>query len=218
MILAEDGYLVREGVKELLEATGEVDVVASVADATDLLDLVTELHPDAVLTDIRMPPDHGVEGIVAAKAIRRAHPSTGVVVLSQHADEGYVVALISEGAEGLGYLLKERVGDRDQLIHALRETSRGGSVIDPTLIDALMRRQGLNKRSRLDALTPRELDVLREMAAGSSNSAIAEALFLSQSSIEKHVSEIFSKLGLAEERHLHRRVAAAVTYLKEVGS
>ena len=218
MILAEDGYLVREGVKELLEATGEVDVVASVADATDLLDLVTELHPDAVLTDIRMPPDHGVEGIVAAKAIRRAHPSTGVVVLSQHADEGYVVALISEGAEGLGYLLKERVGDRDQLIHALRETSRGGSVIDPTLIDALMRRQGLNKRSRLDALTPRELDVLREMAAGSSNSAIAEALSLSQSSIEKHVSEIFSKLGLAEERHLHRRVAAAVTYLKEVGS
>ena len=215
MILAEDSYLVREGVKELLEATGEVDVVASVADATDLLDLVTELHPDAVLTDIRMPPDHGVEGIVAAKAIRRAHPSTGVVVLSQHADEGYVVALVSEGAEGLGYLLKERVGDRDQLIHALRETSRGGSVIDPTLIDTLMRRQGLNKRSRLDALTPRELDVLREMAAGSSNSAIAEALSLSQSSIEKHVSEIFSKLGLAEERHLHRRVAAAVTYLKE---
>ncbi len=218
MILAEDSYLVREGVKELLEATGEVDVVASVADATDLLDLVTELHPDAVLTDIRMPPDHGVEGIVAAKAIRRAHPSTGVVVLSQHADEGYVVDLISEGAEGLGYLLKERVGDRDQLIHALRETSRGGSVIDPTLVDALMRRQGLTRRSRLDALTPRELEVLREMAAGSSNSAIAEALSLSQSSIEKHVSEIFAKLGLAEERHLHRRVAAAVTYLKEVGS
>ena len=218
MILAEDGYLVREGVRELLEATGEVDVVASVADATDLLDLVADLHPDAVLTDIRMPPDYGVEGIVAAKAVRRAHPSTGVVVLSQHADEGYVVDLISEGAEGLGYLLKERVGDRDQLIHALRETSRGGSVIDPTLVDALMRRQGLNKRSRLDALTARELDVLREMAAGSSNSAIAEALSLSQSSIEKHVGEIFSKLGLAEERHLHRRVAAAVTYLKEVDS
>lgn len=215
VILAEDGYLVREGVKELLEATGEVDVVASVADATDLLDLVADLRPDAVLTDIRMPPDHGVEGIVAAKAIRRAHPSTGVVVLSQHADEGYVVDLFSDGAEGLGYLLKERVGDRQQLTHALRETSRGGSVIDPTLVEALMRRRGLGKRSRLDALTPRELDVLREMAVGSSNAAIADALSLSQSSIEKHVNAIFSKLGLAEEPRLHRRVAAVVTFLKE---
>ena len=216
VVIAEDSYLVREGVKELLVATGEVDVVASVGDATTLLDVVGELRPDAVLTDIRMPPTHGIEGVEAAKAIRRAHPEMGVVVLSQHADEGYVADLISEGAEGLGYLLKERVGDREQLIHALRETSRGGSVIDPLLVDALMRRRRLDKRSKLDGLTARELDVLREMAAGRSNSAIAHALSLSRSSIEKHVGAIFSKLGLAEEPRLHRRVAAVVTYLREV--
>ena len=216
VVIAEDSYLVREGVRELLEATGDVDVVASVGDASELLSLVEELQPDAVLTDVRMPPDHSTEGIVAAKAIRRAHPTTGVVVLSQHADEGYVVELISEGAQGLGYLLKERVGDRDQLTNALRETSRGGSVIDPTLVDALMRRRHLDKRSRLDVLTARELAVLREMAAGRSNAAIGQALSLSQSSIEKHVNAIFSKLGLAEEPRLHRRVAAVVTYLREV--
>ena len=216
VVIAEDGYLVREGVRRLLEATGEVDVVAALTDAVSLLDVVGELRPDAVLTDIRMPPDHGVEGIVAAKAIRRTYPSTGVVVLSQHADEGYVVDLVSEGAEGLGYLLKERVGDPGQLTRALRETSRGGSVIDPTLVDALMRRRRLDKRSALALLTARELDVLREMAAGGSNAAIAQALSLSQSSIEKHVNAIFSKLGLAEEPHLHRRVAAVVTYLREV--
>jgi DNA-binding NarL/FixJ family response regulator len=215
VILAEDSYLVREGVRQLLESAGDVEVVASVADASALLTLIEELQPDAVLTDIRMPPNHGTEGIEAAKAIRRAHPTTGVVVLSQHADEGYVVDLISEGAEGLGYLLKERVGDRDQLTNALRETSRGGSVIDPTLVDALMRRRHLDRTSRLDALTARELDVLREMAGGSSNAAIAETLALSQSSIEKHVNAIFSKLGLAEEPRLHRRVTAVVTYLRE---
>jgi DNA-binding NarL/FixJ family response regulator len=216
VIIAEDSYLVREGVRQLLEATGEVDVVASVGDASALLSLVEELQPDAVLTDIRMPPDHGTEGIAAAKVIRRAYPTTGVVVLSQHADEGYVVELISEGAEGLGYLLKERVGDREQLTNALRETSRGGSVIDPTLVDALMRRRHLDKRSKLDVLTARELAVLREMAGGSSNAAIGQALSLSQSSIEKHVNAIFSKLSLAEEPRLHRRVAAVVTYLREV--
>ena len=216
VIIAEDSYLVREGVRQLLVATGEVDVVASVGDASALLSLVEELQPDAVLTDIRMPPDHGTEGIVAAKAIRRDYPTTGVVVLSQHADEGYVVELISEGAKGLGYLLKERVGDREQLTNALRETSRGGSVIDPTLVDALMRRRNLDKRSKLDVLTEREVAVLREMAGGSSNAAIGQALSLSQSSIEKHVNAIFTKLGLAEEPRLHRRVAAVVTYLREV--
>jgi DNA-binding NarL/FixJ family response regulator len=216
VVIAEDSYLVREGVKQLLESTGEVEVVATVADAAALLAMVEKLRPDTVITDIRMPPGHGVEGIAAAKAIRSAYPSTGVVVLSQHADEGYVVDLISEGAEGLGYLLKERVGDREQLIRALRETSRGGSVIDPSLVDALMRRRRLEKQSGLDSLTARELAVLREMARGSSNAAIGQTLSLSQSSIEKHVNAIFSKLGLAEEPRLHRRVSAVVTYLREV--
>ena len=216
VVIAEDNYLVREGVRQLLEATDEVEVVASVADAVELLDVVATLRPDAVLTDIRMPPGHSVEGILAAKTIRREYPGIGVVVLSQHAEEGYVIDLISEGAEGLGYLLKERVGDQEQLVRALRETSGGGSVIDPILVDALVRRRRLDKHSRLGNLTARELEVLREMARGGSNAAIGQTLSLSQSSIEKHINMIFSKLGLREEPRLHRRVAAVVTYLREV--
>jgi DNA-binding NarL/FixJ family response regulator len=158
-----------------------------------------------------------MDGISAAKSIRRYHPGTGVVVLSQHADEGYVLELLSEGADGLAYLLKERVGDRDQLVHALRETAQGGSVIDPVLVDALVGRRRLDEASRIARLTQRELDVLKEMAQGRSNPAIAVALSLSQSSIEKHVNAIFTKLGLSEEPRIHRRVTAVVTYLKESG-
>jgi DNA-binding NarL/FixJ family response regulator len=141
----------------------------------------------------------------------------GVVVLSQHADEAYVLDLLSEGADGLGYLLKERVGDRAQLVHALRETSRGSSVIDPTLVDALVGRRRLEAASEMDRLTERELDVLREMALGRSNAAIARQLSLSVSSIEKHVNAIFAKLGMSEEPDLHRRVAAVVAYLRTTG-
>jgi DNA-binding NarL/FixJ family response regulator len=214
VVLAEDSYLVREGTRRLLESTGDVEVVAAVATAAELLDAVERLSPDAVLTDIRMPPGHSTEGIAAAHAIRKEHPEIGVVVLSQHADEAYVTELLREGADGVGYLLKERVGDRDQLVSALRETRRGGSVIDPILVDALVGRRRLDAASPLADLTPRELDVLREMAQGRSNSAIASALALSESSIEKHTSTIFAKLGLSEERLVHRRVAAVVTFLK----
>jgi DNA-binding NarL/FixJ family response regulator len=217
VVVAEDHYLVREGVQRLLESTGEVSVLAAVPDAGQLQDAVRRLSPDAVLTDIRMPPDHSTEGIRAAHAIRAEHPAVGVVVLSQHAEAGYVLDLLQHGADGLGYLLKERIGDRDQLVGALRETARGGSVIDPVLIDALVGRRRLERSSGLDELTDRELDVLRAMAQGLSNAAVAQALFLSESSIEKHVSAIFAKLGLAEEPQLHRRVAAVVTYLRATG-
>lgn len=214
MVVAEDNLLVREGVRRLLEATGEVIVLAAVADAEELLTAVARLAPDAVLTDIRMPPGNGTEGIRAAKEIRRRWPGVGVVVLSQHADEAYVLDLLGEGADGLGYLLKERVSDRAQLVHALRETSTGGSVIDPTLVDALVGRRRLGAASELDRLTERELGVLRQMALGRSNTAIARELSLSVSSIEKHVNAIFGKLDLGEQPDLHRRVAAVVAYLR----
>ena len=217
VVLAEDSYLVREGIRRLLESTGQVEVLAAVGTAQELLAAVDRLRPQAVITDIRMPPDHSTEGIQAAHAIRTTHPHVGVVVLSQHAEAGYVLELLRHGADGLAYLLKERIGDREQLVHALRETSRGGSVVDPVLVDALVGRRRLEQDSGLADLTDRELDVLRAMAQGLSNAAVAKALFLSESSIEKHVSAIFAKLGLAEEPHLHRRVAAVVAYLRATG-
>jgi DNA-binding NarL/FixJ family response regulator len=171
-----------------------------------------------VMTDIRMPPGHSTEGIQAAHAIRTRHRNMGVVVLSQHADERYAVELFKHGADGLAYLLKERVGDRAQLVHALEEVHRGGSVIDPIIVDALIGRRRLDAASPLAHFTGRELDVLNLMAQGKSNSGIAQTLSLSESSIEKYVNAIFMKLGLNEEPHLHRRVAAVVTFLKATGT
>ena len=217
IVLAEDSYLVREGTRQLLELGDDVSIVSAVGTATELLTAVDAIRPDAVLTDVRMPPGNAMDGIEAAKEIRTRHPETGVVVLSQHADESYAMALISDGAEGLGYLLKERVSNRAQLVDALRTTASGGSVIDPLLVDAMFRRQRLEQRSALTTLTERELDVLREMASGGSNASIAATMSLSQSSIEKHVNAIFAKLGLEQEATVHRRVSAVVTYLRESG-
>jgi DNA-binding NarL/FixJ family response regulator len=217
VVVAEDSYLVREGAVRLLESTGRVEVVAAVADAETLLEAVGRLRPDAVLTDIRMPPGHSTEGIRAAHAIRAEHPGVGVVVFSQHADAGYVLDLMQHGTDGLAYLLKERIGDRAQLVAALEETRRGGSVIDPVLVDALVGRRRVERSSGVGDLTDRELAVLRAMARGASNSAIAAELHLSGSSVEKHVTAILTKLGLAEEPHVHRRVAAVVTYLRATG-
>lgn len=217
VVVAEDDLLTREGVCRLLESSGEIDVVAAVGDAEALSAAVSEHRPAVVLTDIRMPPAHHTEGIAAAKEIRRTYPGTGVVVLSQHADPAYVVDLLVDGAAGLGYLLKERVADRAELVHALRETSRGGSVVDPVLVDTLVRRRRLTAESGLESLTPRELDVLRQMAAGLSNTAIARSLSLSESSVEKASNTLFAKLGLTNEPTVHRRVSAVVTYLRSVG-
>jgi DNA-binding NarL/FixJ family response regulator len=217
VVVAEDDLLTREGVCRLLESSGEIDVVAAVGDAEALSAAVSEHRPAVVLTDIRMPPGHHTEGIAAAKEIRRTYPGTGVVVLSQHADPAYVVDLLADGAAGLGYLLKERVADRAQLIHALRETSRGGSAVDPVLVDTLVRRRRLTAESGMESLTPRELDVLRHMAAGLSNTAIARSLSLSESSVEKASNTLFAKLGLTSEPTVHRRVSAVVTYLRSLG-
>ncbi len=214
VVIAEDNYLVREGTKRLLEDSGEVEVLAAVSNAEELLRAVDDMRPDAVLTDIRMPPGHQVEGIEAAHAIRKKHPAIGVVVLSQHSDAAYAVQLLKDGTEGLAYLLKTRVGELDELLHALREVSAGRSVVDSGVVERLVDYRSRQAESPLRLLSEREVDVLREMAEGKSNSSIARGLHLSESSVEKYVNTIFSKLGLSEERLLSRRVAAVLAYLR----
>ncbi|MDP8929800.1 MAG: response regulator transcription factor [Actinomycetota bacterium] len=217
VVIAEDNYLVREGTRRLLEDTQEVEILAAVATADELLDAVRQFSPHAVITDIRMPPTHHMEGIEAAHVIRAEHAGVGAVVLSQHADEAYAFELFKHGTGGLAYLLKDRVGDLEPLLHALRETHAGGSVIDPQIVETLVSRRVRMADSPLAHLTDRETDVLREMAQGKANSAIAESLFVSESAVEKHVNAIFSKLHLTAERKLHRRVTAVLTFLREVG-
>jgi DNA-binding NarL/FixJ family response regulator len=209
--VADDHYLVREGIRQLLELEHDLRVTACVGDVDGLLAAV-ETGVDAVITDIRMPGGAYPDGVAAAHGIRRHHPHVGVVVLSAHADDAYARRLFAEGTAGLAYLLKDRVGDRAELARAVRATARGDSVVDPWVVDAILRRN--RGRALLDQLTPRELDVLARMAAGESNPAIGAALHLSGSAVEKHVGSIFAKLQLAEEPSVNRRVAAVLAYLE----
>jgi len=215
VVIAEDNYLVREGTRRLLEGSGHAEVLAAVSNAAELLDAVERLGPDAVITDIRMPPGHHMEGIEAAHVVREHAPHVGVVVLSQYSDSSYALQLFRHGASGLAYLLKDRVGDYEELVHALREVIAGRSVIDPEIVDRLVAGRARAAASPLHRLTPRELDVLRAMAAGRTNTAIASALHLSESAIEKHINSIFQKLDLQPETSVHRRVAAVVAYLQD---
>jgi DNA-binding NarL/FixJ family response regulator len=223
IVIADDNYLVREGTRRLLEDSGEVTVLAAVGSAPELLDAVRRAGPQAVLTDIRMPPAGqqggapAMEGIDAAHAIKASDPQVGVVILSQYADESYAFELFRNGTAGLAYLLKDRVGDLHHLLSALREVAAGGSVIDPMVVEALVARRARLRESPLANLTARELDVLREMAQGRGNAGIAARLALSESSVEKHVNAIFSKLGLSGEQAIHRRVAAVLTFLRDAG-
>ena len=217
IVIAEDNYLVREGTRRLLEDSGQVDVLAAVGTPDELLDSVERLQPEVVLTDIRMPPRHDVEGIEVAHRIRRRHPDIGVVVLSQYADEAYAFQLLENGTAGLAYLLKERVGDLAELLRALRETAAGRSVIDPAIVELLVASRARLARSPLAQLTVRETDVLRAMAEGKTNAAIAHHLSVSESAVEKYANGIFSKLGLSEEKQVHRRVAAVLAFLRETG-
>jgi DNA-binding NarL/FixJ family response regulator len=226
IVIADDNYLVREGTRRLLEDSGQVSVQAAVGSAPELLDAVQRSRADAVLTDIRMPPPGSVdgrdgrpamEGIDAAHAIKAADPAVGVVILSQYADESYAFELFRNGTAGLAYLLKDRVGDLQQLLAALREVVNGGSVIDPQVVDALVTRRARLRESPLARLTPREVEVLREMAQGRGNAGIAQNLSLSESSVEKHVNAIFTKLDLSSELLVHRRVAAVLTFLRDAG-
>jgi DNA-binding NarL/FixJ family response regulator len=212
--IADDHYLVREGTRHALE-DGGLEVVATVGSAVELEAAVASLHPDVVVTDIRMPPTHRTEGIDAAHRIRTAHPSIGVVVLSQYAEATYAVELLGAGTAGLAYLLKDRVGDPRQLVAAVREVARGGSVVDPDVVSMLVASNIQRRRSPVAMLTAREREVLAWMAQGRTNAAIADELALSESSIEKHATAIFAKLGLQDEPKTHRRVAAVLTYLRD---
>lgn len=213
VVLADDHYLVREGTRQLLELGGEVDVVASCADGVELLEAAGTLLPDVVVTDIRMPPTHSTEGITAAHELRARHPAMGVVVLSAHADTAYALDLFRNGAAGLAYLLKDRVGERDELLRAIRETAAGRSVVDAAVVDTLVNRQTSQYGSRLDELTPREREVLQLMAGGRTNNAIAVSLHVTLSTVEKNVNAIFTKLALNEEPAIHRRVTAVLAWL-----
>jgi DNA-binding NarL/FixJ family response regulator len=215
LVLAEDSFLVREGIRRLLETQEQLEVVATCGDLESLLGAVEAEQPDVVLTDIRMPPSGLDEGIEAARRLRETMPDVGVVVLSQYAQPAYAVALLEGGSERRAYLLKERVEDLDQLIAAIRAVAAGGSVIDPKVVEALVAAKASAERSSLSDLTPRERDVLREMAEGKNNAAIAEALVISERSVEKYVHSIFAKLHLAWEENVHRRVKAVLVYLAE---
>jgi DNA-binding NarL/FixJ family response regulator len=215
VVIADDHYLVREGTRRLLESSGEVEVVAAVESTEPLRDAVNRLQPDAVLTDIRMPPTHQMEGIEAAHEIRSRHPDVGIVVLSQYVNSLYAFELFRNGTTGLAYLLKDRVGELDELLRALREVSTGGSVIDPKVVEGLLGRRQEPARSLLETLSSREIEVLSEMAQGKSNAAISNSLYVSPSAVEKHINAIFSKLMLSsEDGAQHRRVAAVLTFLR----
>ena len=214
VVLADDSFLVREGVRMLLVEAGH-EVVGVAEDVAGLLDAVAEHPPAVVITDIRMPPTHTDEGIGAALQIRADHPEIGVVVLSQYAEPGYALRLFEHGSDGLAYLLKERVGDLRQLEAAISAVCGGGSLIDPKVVEALVHGRRRQERSRLGRLTDREAEVLAQLASGKSNSAIAATLFLSERAVEKNINAIFTKLDLVAEKDKNRRVLAVLAYLAD---
>ena len=213
LVLAEDNVLLRRGLATLLREHPEIAEVIEVDDHGGLLEAVDAHSPDVVLTDIRMPPTHTDEGVRAAERLRRSHPTLGVVVLSQHADAEGALALVADGSQGRAYLLKERVSDVDQIVEALVATQRGESVIDPHVVDALMRHRLRYQESALSRLTPRELEVLGLIATGASNAAVATRLHVTSRAVEKHINSIFAKLDLGQSDETHRRVAAVLLYL-----
>jgi DNA-binding NarL/FixJ family response regulator len=217
VILAEDSYLVREGVARLLATRPEIDLVAVCGNLADLLEAVDSTEPDVVVTDIRMPPSLTDEGIRAADHIRATSPQVGVVVLSQYAAPEYALALFERGSAGRAYLLKERVADMDELLRAIRAVAAGGSAIDPKVVDALIEARAHAADSPLSVLTPREREILAEMATGKSNAAIAASLVLTERAVEKHTNAIFSKLGLTYQRNVNKRVKAVLVYLSSEG-
>ena len=214
LVIAEDTYLVREGIRRLLEPEADIEVVAACEDLPSLLDAIESEQPDVVVTDIRMPPTSQDEGIQVADRLRETDPETGVVVLSQFAAPEYALALLEKGADRRAYLLKDRVGDAAQLAGAIREVAGGGSVIDPKVVEALVAARARSE-SPLDELTPRERETLEEMAQGKNNAAIAASLVITEPSVEKLAHSIFQKLGVTWQPDVNRRVTAVLLYLAE---
>jgi len=215
VVLADESYLIREALQEVLAAFDGVELVASFADGHALLAAIDADPPDVVIADIRMPPAGDDEGIRVARRLRETHPEVGVVVLSQYAGASYALALLEGGAEGRGYLLKERVHDRGELLAAIETVAQGGTTIDPSLVQELLAADRQRDVSPLDELTPREREVLAEMAEGRSNASIAESLVLTKRAVEKHVGAIFQKLCLEDDGVVSRRVTAVLLYLAE---
>jgi DNA-binding NarL/FixJ family response regulator len=215
LVLAEDSFIVREGIRMLLEEIGGFHLAAVCTDFDELMSAVEEHRPDVVITDIRMPPTRTNEGIRAARMIREQYPKTGVVVLSQYVEPEYALDLFAEGSAGLAYLLKERVGDIDQVVNAIEQVRAGQSVIDPKVVDVLVQARTASKQSKLSRLTNREREVLSEVAKGRSNAGIAEKLYLSERAVEKHINSIFTKLDLPQESDTNRRVRAVLLHLAE---
>jgi DNA-binding NarL/FixJ family response regulator len=218
VVFADDNFLVREGIAALLAECDDLELVDTVGDPHSLFKSVATHHPDAVLTDIRMPPSHTNEGIEAAKRIRAEFQDTGVVVLSQYVEDDYALELLANGVAGLGYLLKERVSDLGELVRALSEVARGGSALDPKVVEVLLARRSSDAQSPLLLLSDREREVLQEMASGRTNATIAKTLFMSERAVEKHIGSIFSKLGLNDEGEVNRRVMAVLVYQQAGGA
>ena len=213
VVLAEDNYLLRAGTAALLGALDDVELVAATADKDELLAAVEEHRPDVVITDIRMPPDHQTEGLAAAATIREKYPGTGVILLTQFADPQYAYEFLRQGAAGAGYLLKERIGDITELERSLHQVAAGGSALDPQLVEALVVRKERAAGSPLAMLTPREREVLEQMAQGKNNATIAKVLVLTERAVQKHINSVFSKLGLGDSTDADRRVAAVLKLL-----
>ncbi len=212
-MLAEDNLLVREGLVSLIASVPDLELVAGCSSLPELLEQVDRFEPDVVLTDIRMPPAHQDEGIRAAELFRKTHPSLGVVVLSQFVDPIYALALLEGGTRGRGYLLKDRVDEVGRLAQAIRTIHLGGSFIDDDVVDALVRSRTRMADSAIESLSPREVEVLAAMATGATNAAIAGSLSISSHAVEKHSNSIFSKLQLAEDQEVNRRVKAVLLFL-----
>jgi DNA-binding NarL/FixJ family response regulator len=213
IIVGEDEPFVREGIVRVLGAAG-FDVVGAAADARELVRMANAHDPDVVVTDIQMPPDHADDGLRAALEIRAGRPSVGVLVLSQFLEDRYVFDLVADGAQGVGYLLKEKVGDMATFTDAVRRVAAGGSALDPDVVGRLVGADRKRKASRLDALTPRERQVLALVAEGRSNAGIARELVVTVAAVERHVTSIFGKLGLSQAPDQHRRVLAVLKYLE----
>ena len=213
IVVAEDNLLMREGIRSVLALDDNLALVATTADYDGLLAAVDEHHPDVVITDIRMPPNQTDEGIRAANQLRESHPELGVVVLSQFVEPEYAIRLFDRGSSGRAYLLKERIGEPNELHAAIRRVHEGGSVIDPKVVETLIAARSADQPTVLDRLTERELEVLAHMAQGESNAGIGDALFISPRSVEKHINSIFTKLDLIQEPESHRRVRAVLVYL-----
>jgi DNA-binding NarL/FixJ family response regulator len=215
VVVAEDSLLVREGLRHVFDGEPDIGVVAETADAESTIDAIDRLQPDVLVTDIRMPPSNRTEGIAIAQALRHTHPAMAVIVLSQYAEADYALSLFDEGHAARGYLLKERLSDAKQLVDAVRTVAAGGAVVDPQVVDTLLRAQEARSESPFAKLTPREREVLGLVASGLSNAAIAKKLWITQRAVERHIGSVFAKLGLSNEGRLNRRVAATLAFLAE---